>query len=583
MSFDYFYGQQSDLFTFYRVPKVLFTNKRFWNISADAKMLYGILLDRMSLSAKNGWIDKNGRVYIIFTVEEAKMALNCAEQKAIKLLSELEKKAGLIERKRQGLGKPNLIYVKNFISAVDSQLLNCENHNSGTMEITTQELPKSQCNNTDIKNTEFNDTDSIFPSGNGGMMDENDRYQEYFDYFSDQLSMDLLKKDYPYDSEMLDNILELIVETVCTKRPLIRIGAEERPAEIVRSRFMKLNVEHIRYVMDCFKENTTKIRNIRQYMLTTIYNAPTTIDTYYDAFVRHDMSHGYLEGGFKKLKMKREEGEGLKMSKKSTIIAVVNQKGGTGKTTTTENLGVGLALEGKKVLLVDTDPQASLTVSLGNPYPDDLSPTLSDLMGKIMMEKPIAPGEGILHHPEGVDLVPANIELSGMEVALVNAMSRETILRQYLNTVKHNYDFILLDCMPSLGMLTVNALAAADNVLIPVQAAYLTAKGLEQLLGTINKVKRQINPKLKIEGILLTMVDNRTNYSKDISNLIRESYGGKLKVYKTDIPRSVRTEEISAEGTSIFKHDPKGKVAEAYKVLTKQGLNNAEKRRKHQL
>lgn len=257
------------------------------------------------------------------------------------------------------------------------------------------------------------------------------------------------------------------------------------------------------------------------------------------------------------------------MSKKATIIAVVNQKGGTGKTTTTENLGVGLALEGKKVLLVDTDPQASLTVSLGNPCPDDLSPTLSDLMGKIMMENPITPDEGILHHPEGVDLVPSNIELSGMEVALVNAMSRETILRQYLDTVKQNYDYILLDCMPSLGMLTVNALAAADNVLIPVQAAYLPAKGLEQLLGTINKVKRQINPKLRIEGILLTMVDSRTNYSKDISNLIRESYGGKLKVYKTDIPRSVRAEEISAEGTSIFKHDPKGKVAEAYKILTR--------------
>ena len=267
------------------------------------------------------------------------------------------------------------------------------------------------------------------------------------------------------------------------------------------------------------------------------------------------------------------------MSKKATIIAVVNQKGGTGKTTTTENLGVGLALEGKKVLLVDTDPQASLTVSLGNPCPDDLSPTLSDLMGKIMMENPITPDEGILHHPEGVDLVPSNIELSGMEVALVNAMSRETILRQYLDTVKQNYDYILLDCMPSLGMLTVNALAAADNVLIPVQAAYLPAKGLEQLLGTINKVKRQINPKLRIEGILLTMVDSRTNYSKDISNLIRESYGGKLKVYKTDIPRSVRAEEISAEGTSIFKHYPKGKVAEAYKILTKEVLNNAEKRR----
>lgn len=297
MSFDYFYGQQSEMFSFYRVPKVLFTEDSFWNVSTDAKLLYGILLDRMNLSAKNGWMDAESCVYIIFTIEEIKSSLGSAEKKAVKLLDELEKKCGLIERKRQGLGKPNLIYVKNFISAVDSQLLNCENHNSGAMEITTQELPKSQCNNTDIKNTEFIDTDSIFPSGNGGMMDENDRYQEYFDYFSDQLSMDLLKKDYPYDSEMLDNILELIVETVCTKRPLIRIGAEERPAEIVRSRFMKLNFEHIRYVMDCFKENTTKIRNIRQYMLTTIYNAPTTIDTYYDALVRHDMSHGYLEGG----------------------------------------------------------------------------------------------------------------------------------------------------------------------------------------------------------------------------------------------------------------------------------------------
>lgn len=271
------------------------------------------------------------------------------------------------------------------------------------------------------------------------------------------------------------------------------------------------------------------------------------------------------------------------MPKKATVIAVVNQKGGTGKTTTCENLGVGLALEGKRVLLVDTDPQASLTVSLGNPYPDSLSPTLSDMMGKIIMEKPIDPGEGILHHAEGVDLMPANIELSGLEVSLVNAISRETVLRQYLDTVKQNYDFILLDCMPSLGMLTINALAAADNVLIPVQAAYLPAKGLEQLLETINKVRRQINPKLKIEGILLTMVDSRTNYSKEISNLIRENYGGKLKVYKTDIPRSVRAEEISAEGASIFQHDPKGKVAEAYRVLTKEVLSNAEKRRKHQL
>ena len=271
------------------------------------------------------------------------------------------------------------------------------------------------------------------------------------------------------------------------------------------------------------------------------------------------------------------------MAKKGTVTAVVNQKGGTGKTTTCENLGIGLAMEGKKVLLVDTDPQASLTISLGYPMPDRISPTLSDLMKKIVSDQTIESGEGILHHSEGVDLVPANIELAGMEVSLVNVMSRESVLKQYLDSVKKEYDFILLDCMPSLGMLTINALSAADNVIIPVQAQYLPAKGLEQLLQTVNKVKRQINPKLRIEGILLTMVDGRTNYAKDISALIRENYGGKLKVYQTDIPRSVRAEEISAEGKSIFRHDPKGKVAEAYRVLTKEVLQNAEKRRKRQL
>ena len=271
------------------------------------------------------------------------------------------------------------------------------------------------------------------------------------------------------------------------------------------------------------------------------------------------------------------------MSNKAVVLAVSNQKGGTGKTTTCENLGIGLAQEGKKVLLVDTDPQASLTVALGYPRPDDLSFTLSDAMEKIMTEQPIAPGEGLLHHPEGVDLMPANIMLSGLEVSLVNAMNREKILKQYLDTVRREYDFILLDCMPSLGMLTVNALAAADQVLIPVQAQYLSATGLEQLLQTINKVRRQINPKLKIEGILLTMVDSRTNYAKEISALIREAYGSNIKVFSTDIPRSVRAAEISAEGRSIFKHDPKGKVAEAYRVLTKEVLSDAEKRRKRQL
>ena len=235
------------------------------------------------------------------------------------------------------------------------------------------------------------------------------------------------------------------------------------------------------------------------------------------------------------------------------------------------------------MLLFNTDPQASLTVALGYPRPDDLSFTLSEAMEKIMTERPITPGEGLLHHPEGVDLMPANIMLSGLEVSLVNAMNREKILKQYLDTVRREYDFILLDCMPSLGMLTVNALAAADQVLIPVQAQYLSAKGLEQLLQTINKVRRQINPKLKIEGILLTMVDSRTNYAKEISALIREAYGSNIKVFSTDIPRSVRAAEISAEGRSIFEHDPKGKVAEAYRVLTKEVLSDAEKRRKRQL
>lgn len=271
------------------------------------------------------------------------------------------------------------------------------------------------------------------------------------------------------------------------------------------------------------------------------------------------------------------------MSNKATVIAVVNQKGGTGKTTTCENLGIGLANEGKKVLLVDTDPQGSLSIALGNSRPDDLPVTLTDLMAKIMQDQPPLPKEGILSHEEGVDLVPANITLSGLEVSLVNAMSRETILKQYLETVKGQYDYILLDCMPSLGMLTINVLAASDQVLIPVQANYLSAKGLEQLLQTVNKVKRQINPKLRIEGILLTMVDSRTNYAKEISTLIRNTYGSKLKVYDADIPRSVRAAEISAEGVSIFKHDPGGKVAEAYRSLTKEVLQNAEKRRKHQL
>ena len=271
------------------------------------------------------------------------------------------------------------------------------------------------------------------------------------------------------------------------------------------------------------------------------------------------------------------------MSTKATVIACVNQKGGTGKTTTCENLGAGLVMNGKKVLLVDFDPQASLSISLGYPNPEELPVTIADMMKKVVDEKEIRPGEGILHHEEGMDLMPSSIELSGMEVSLVNTISRETVLKEYLESVKRDYDFVLLDCSPSLGMLTINAMAAADTLLIPVQASYLPAKGLEQLLQTVNKVRRQINPKLKIEGILLTMVDARTNDAKEISELIRNAYGGKIKVYDTEIPRSVRASEISKEGTSIFKHDPGGKVADAYRELTREVVKNAEKRRKRNL
>lgn len=256
------------------------------------------------------------------------------------------------------------------------------------------------------------------------------------------------------------------------------------------------------------------------------------------------------------------------------VIAIANQKGGVGKTTTTSNLGIGLARQGKRVLLIDADAQGSLTASLGYREPDKLDITLANVMGNIINEEEMDAAYGILRHEEGVDLMPGNIELSGVEVSLVNVMSRETVLRSYIEEQRSRYDYILIDCMPSLGMLTINAVAAADSILIPVQAAYLPVKGLEQLIKTIGKVKRQINPRLEIEGILMTMVDSRTTYARDISKLLIKNYGSRVRIFTSSIPMSVRAAEISAEGTSIFKHDPNGKVAKAYQSLTEEVLRN---------
>ena len=252
------------------------------------------------------------------------------------------------------------------------------------------------------------------------------------------------------------------------------------------------------------------------------------------------------------------------------VIALTNQKGGVGKTTTAVNLGVTLAQQGKKVLLIDADAQANLTMSLGYHRPDDLPVTLSTIMQDIIDDKSVDVTQGILHHNEGVDLLPSNIELSGLEVRLINAISRESVLKTCISKVKKNYDYVLVDCMPSLGMLTINALAAADSVVIPTQPHFLSAKGLELLLRSVSKVRRQINPPLRIDGILMTMVMPRTNISKEITATVRNAYGQKIKVFDTQIPHSIRAVEATAEGKSIFAYDKGGKVAAAYEQFGKE-------------
>ena len=291
MDFDYFYVEQSENYTFYRIPKLLFTEKLFADLSTEAKVLYGLLLDRIGLSRDNGWIDDEGRVYVFFTIRAIKVSMRCANTKACGLLKELDA-FGLIERRKQGQGKPTVIYVKDFSRFPKSEFRDSDNENSRVPISGIQDFPKSERNKTEKNNTNINKTDPILSVPD--VDKDTDERESYRDYLFDQLEMDILYERYPYDGETLDAIMTLMLDVICSKRKYIRIAGDDKPLNVVKSQFMKVSCEHIEYVMDCMKENGTKVRNIKQYLLAAIYNAPLTLGPYYQAWVNNDRAEGRI-------------------------------------------------------------------------------------------------------------------------------------------------------------------------------------------------------------------------------------------------------------------------------------------------